>query len=274
MFSLTFDQEPKEIAKRAAIIEVRVPPVTVQTVMDLLGRLGLTERIEGMTWEQDLNWITASDDTVTVSCNELSGGIQYRLRPLADEPGTGISTGEDTLAEIARGFLDRIGRPVEAQPLHLERVTYLYSQGIDVNKKKTEPVKLDAGLIFTRMIDELPVVGPGGLAMVKIGTDDTVVGGSEIWRPILQRGAKVPLRSPSEAMMLLETQLKRARIEGDYYVCKAWQCYTELGIGTSQRHLEPCYTFVIESLGNEFDTKKVVVIPAARVGPMASSFTA
>jgi hypothetical protein len=133
---------------------------------------------------------------------------------------------------------------------------------------------LDAGVIFTRMIDELPVVGLGGLAMVKVGTDDTVVGGREIWRPILQRGSKVPLRSPAEAMNLLENRLKRDRLEGDYYVCKAWQCYNESGIEEAQRHLEPCYVFVIESLGNEFDTKKVVVIPAARVGPMASSFTA
>jgi len=241
--------------------------------MALLGRMDLTERIDGLTWERDLNWITASDDKVTVSCNELSGGIQYRLRPFADELGTGISTTEETLAEIARGFLDRIGRPVEPQHLHLERVTYLYSQGVDVNGKKSDPAKLDAGLIFTRMIDELPVVGPGGLAMVKIGTDDTVVGGREIWRPIVQRGAKVPLRSPAEAMNLLEKQLKRARLEGDYYVCKAWQCYSESGIEDAQRHLEPCYTFVVESLGNEFDTKKVVVIPAARVGPMASFFT-
>lgn len=35
---------------------------------------------------------------------------------------------------------------------------------------------LDAGLIFTRTVEELPVVGPGGMVMVKIGTDESVVG--------------------------------------------------------------------------------------------------
>jgi hypothetical protein len=272
VFSLTFEEKPEVIAKEAAIHELHVPPVTVRSVIDLLERMGLTERIEGLVWYRDLNWITASDDKVTVSCNEVSGGLQYRLRPLADESGRDVAD-DSTVESIAREYLKRIGRPNEEQPLHLERVTHLHSQTADAKGKSSTPSKLDAGVIFTRKIDELPVVGTGGFAMVKIGTDNAVVGGREVWRPIARSGSKVALRSAAEAMDLLETKLKRVGLDGDYYVCKAWQCYHESGIEEVQRHLEPCYLFVVESFGKQFDTKKGVVIPAARVGPMASSFT-
>jgi hypothetical protein len=191
---------------------------------------------------------------------------------LAEEPGSDVAD-DSTVENIAREYVEKIGRPTEEKPLHLERVTHLYCQTADTKGQASTPSKLDAGVLFTRRVDDLPVVGRGGFTMVKIGTDNTVVGGREVWRPIASRGSKVPLRSAAEAMDLLETKLKRSRLEGDYYVVKAWQCYHEAGIEEAQRQLEPCYVFVVESLGNEFDTKKVVVIPAARVGPMASSFT-
>ena len=274
MFSLTFHEEPKAIAKQASIHETSAPSVSTRTVMDLLGRMGLHNRIDGLSWERELNWITASDDEITVSCNEVSGGLQYRLRPLSDEPGRSINTDEAKLEQIARDYLSQIGRPAGDEALHLGKVTYLYCQTADTNGKASDPSKLDAGVIFTRIIDELPVVGAGGVAMVKIGTDDTVVGGREVWRSISKSGSKVSLRSPSEAMRLLETKLKHSGLKGEWAVRRAWQGYVESGIEEAQRHFEPCYAFVIESINALFDTKKVVVIPAARVGPMAAAFTA
>jgi hypothetical protein len=55
-------------------------------------------------------------------------------------------------------------------------------------------------------------------------------------------------------------------------VRKARQGYAELGIEESQRTIEPCYAFLLETVGGLVDTKKVQVIPAARIGPMASAF--
>ena len=273
MFSLTFEEEPQDIAKEAAIHALSVTPVSVRDMMKLLDRMGLSTRIPGLTWYRDLNWITGTDDTVAVSCNELSGGLQYRLRPLANETGTDVSD-DTTVEKIAREFLKQIERPAESEPLHLEAITHLYRQSTGSIGQVSTPAKLDSGVIFTRMIDDLPVVGPGGSAMVNIGQDDTVIGGREVWRPISARGSKVPLRSAAEAMDLLETKLRRSGLDGDYYVCRAWQCYHESGIEAEQQQLEPCYLFVIESDGKEFNSKTAEIIPAARVGPMAAAFTA
>lgn len=269
MLSVTIDEVPEAIVQTAAIYEVRVRPVDVRGVLEIVAGLGIAPRLESLTWEQDLNWITASDNMVTLGVHELSGGLSYRLRPLADEPGVEVNTSASRLEEIARAFLDQLGRPSE--PMRLERITYLHAQSADAGGAVSEPSTLDAGLVFTRTVDDLPVVGTGGLAMVMIGTDESVVGGREVWRPVAQGGEKVPLRTPEEATDLLQAKLKRSGIDGEVHVRKARQGYLENGIEESQRSLEPCYAFVVETVGGIVDSKTIEVIPAARVGPMAST---
>jgi hypothetical protein len=240
--------------------------------MQLLDRLGMADRREAFASEREANWITAEDEQTTFSMNELSGGLQYRLRPLADEPGTKVSTSESRLEEIARGFLDQLGQPTD--PIVLERITYLRNQTTDAKGYVKSTETLDAGLIFTRTVEELPVIGPGGMVMVNIGTDETVVAGREVWRPILRGSAEVNLRSPDEAVSLLERRLKKSIRDGELHVRKARLGYAELGIEQKQKHLEPCYAFVIETAGDLVDSKKIEVIPAASFGPMASAFAA
>lgn len=270
MISVTFDETPEAIVERAAIHELGVESADVRRVVDLLERMGLGARIPELEWERDFDWITAGDDRVTVSVSERSGGLRYRVRPLADEPGTNVSTSAAALEEIARAWIERLGRPTEA--MRLERITYLRAQTAVAGTAPSAATTLDAGLVFTRTVEDLPVIGPGGVAMVKIGTDETVVGGREVWRPIVRSGVKLALRGPGEAMNLLQTRLRKSGLDGEVHVRKARQGYAELGIDQRQRFLEPCYAFVIESAGGLVESKKVEVIPAARVGPMASAF--
>jgi hypothetical protein len=181
-----------------------------------------------------------------------------------------VTTSASRLEEIARGFVDQLGRPGE--PLVLDRITYLHTQTSAADGSVLTRSTLDAGLVFTRTVDDLSVMGPGGMAMVKVGTDETIVGGREIWRPIVRRGAKVNLITPEEATELLRGRLKKSGLDGEVHARKARQGYAELGIEEEQRYLEPCYAFVIETVGNLVDSKKVEVIPAPKTGPMASAF--
>jgi hypothetical protein len=245
---------------RAAIHELRVPPITRQTVVGLLDSMGLRDRLNGLRWERRDNWVIIGDERTTVGINVRSGGMRYRLRPLADEPGRDVTAPPSRLEEIGRGFLDQVGRPGE--PLTLDRITYLHTEMTTTEESSTTHSTLDAGLVFRRTIDDLPVVGPGGVAMVKIGTDETVVGGREIWRPIVRRGAKRRLRTPDESIELLRSRLMASEVDGEVSVRKAQQGYCEAGIEEEQMYLEPCYAFVLET-GSRFVSKKVEVIPAA-----------
>jgi hypothetical protein len=270
MFSLTMDETPQMLADKAAIIELTVVPVDRPSIVQLLVRLGLEKRLRELAWERSQNWINTGDGQVTLSVNELSGGLRYRLRPLVDEPGTEVKTSAAKLEEIARRFLKQLGRP--ADPLALERITYLHVKTGDSNGEASASSTLDAGLFFSRVVDDLPVIGPGGRVLVKIGTDETVVGGREIWRPILKRGEKVNLRTPDEANELLQLRLKKWGVEGSVHVRKARMGYGELGIEAQQRYLEPCYEYIVETVGALVPSKRIEIIPAARIGPLAAAF--
>ena len=80
------------------------------------------------------------------------------------------------------------------------------------------------------------------------------------------------LRTPEEATDLLRGRLKKWGVNGEVHVRKARLGYAELGIEERQRYLEPCYAYVLETVGGLVDSKRVEVIPAARIGPMASAF--
>jgi hypothetical protein len=263
--SLTFDVMPEELTRRAAVHELHIPPVDRRAVAALIERMGLADRQAGFAWERKANWLIAGDARAVVGVNELSGGLRYRLRPVSEEPGSDVRTEESRLEELARNFLDQLARPGE--PMTLAKITYLHTQTTSSGGSPRQPARLDAGLIFTRTVDDLPVIGSGGSLMVKIGTDETIVGGREVWRPIARRGASVGLRSAEECVERLRDRVTASGADGEVHVRKAQQAYAELGIEEEQLTLEPCYAFLLETSGGLVDSKKVEVIPATQDSP-------
>lgn len=259
MVSLVLEQVPERPVARAAVHQLGEPRVSRITVLAMLARLGLTERLPGLEWDRSMGWLTAGDERVRVAMNTRSGGLRYSLRPLAELRGD-VTTPAPRLEEIARAFLSRFGRP--AVPLGLEAITHLHAQTSTVDGHVSEVQKLDAGLVFRRTVDDLPVIGPGGFAMVRIGSDDEVIGGREVCRPLTERGPSVDLRSPDEAVELLRQRLDAVGIEGEARVPEAFFGYEERGIDDLQRRLEPAYAFGVEVPGEEADHKAMVVIPA------------
>src|SRR5262245_43636795 len=138
------DEVPGMPARKASIVELTAATADQAALVKLLDRLGMRERLPAFEWDRDLNWITASDQKTTFSANELSGGLRYRLRPLEDEPGTDVTTSPARLEQIARTFLDQMGRPIDR--LTLERITYLRTEMGSSDGYLLAPATLDAGL--------------------------------------------------------------------------------------------------------------------------------
>ena len=116
-------------------------------------------------------------------------------------------------------------------------------------EKVTERADTRCRAHFQRTVEESFRHRAGGMAMVKIGTDETVTGGREIWRPIVRRGPPASLRTPDEAVHLLQIRLRKRGLDGVITVRNASLGYAELGIESQQRFLEPCYAFELITAG-------------------------
>jgi hypothetical protein len=260
MITLRLDEMPELPVPRAAVHEVSAQHVSRVALLSMLRRLSLTDRLPGLEWDRGQDWLTAGDQRVRVAMNSKSGGIRYTLRPLAEEQGQSITSSEERLEQIARDFLDRLGRP--AEPMTLKRTTYLRAQTSSADGELSEVATLDAGLIFQRTVDDIPVIGPGGRAMVRVGADDVVVGGREVWRPTVRSGPPIDLLRPDNAVDLLRVRLESRGLDGDARVRTAVFGYEERGIEERQLRLEPCYAFLIEFYGDTTDYKTVEVVSA------------
>ncbi len=259
MITLT-GEVPSLPVQQASVVDVSANRVGPGAMIELLRRLDLPaselelDRVQG--------WLAAADDRVCVAMNGRSGGFRYSLRPLDEEPGRDITTSPQGLEDVARTFLGGLGRP--AEPLQLGHISYLRGQSVSANGTVLSAVEtLNAAVTFQRFIEDIPVIGPGGCASVRVGTDGTVVGGSEVWRPVTASRPPAELIQPDEAVAQVVQRLSARGLDGEIVVRKAQFGYEELGINTVQRQLRPCFAFLLVVPG-DMPFKTVEVIPAIR----------
>jgi hypothetical protein len=260
MITLVLGDLPELPVARAAVHELATPPVGRIVLLSMLSRLAMADRLSDLRWERNQDWLTAGDERLRIAMNARSGGVRYTLRSLAEEQGGSITTSEERLEEIARDFLSQFGRP--AQPMALDRIAYLRAQTSARTGELSDVATLNAGVIFRRSLDEIPVIGPGGLAMVRIGTDEKVVGGRDVCRPTVGKGSAIDLLSPQNAVELLRARLEARGLEGEVHVSRVRFGYEERGIEERQRRMEPSYAFWVEMSNEDGDHKTVEVISA------------
>jgi hypothetical protein len=149
-----------------------------------------------------------------------------------------------------------------ADKLLLGKVTHLQRQNGSSDGFGSIEI-LDAGVVFTRVIDETPVVGPGGQVMVNILPDGGISGASRVFR---RRGAKVDMvriKSAEEALAELEQRLRRDhRLDCPVRILRAQFGYFEAGRSDHQRFFEPAYAFVYLK-EDQWPVKSAVVIQAS-----------
>jgi hypothetical protein len=209
------------------------------------------------------NWICAEYGQLRLMYHRISGGVDAKVRQIG--PGTGkgyvrFPINDDLAIRIARTFLGS-GWFIEddSEKLIFGKVTHLQRQ--HASSQGIEPVEsLDAGVILTRVIDETPVVGPGGQVMVNILPDGTISGASRVFRP---RGTKVDMASimsPEEALTKFEQRLRRdRRLNSPVRVVNARFGYFEAGCSLRQRFFEPAYNFMYVAQGPETFTSVEVI---------------
>jgi hypothetical protein len=256
---------PAQVPQTLKVLSLQKVSAEKSLFTGILAGLGPIVGLTGFRWKDSGGWTEAESGDARVSINRKSGAVRFWTRLNDRElPKATFSIPEPNLAFIARNFLKKTGwvdTPIDQ--LKVRHISYLRLQTGSVGGKVSTPRILDAGVIFGREIDGVPVSGPGGYVMVNVAPDESVVGGTKVWRRLGVSVGTAKVLKPDYAMKEFSRRLKLAKVDRTVRVVKAEFCYFERGQNDEQQYLEPAYAFVYEyETRNRFPYKSAMVIPA------------
>jgi hypothetical protein len=149
------------------------------------------------------------------------------------------------------------------------RVTHLNVGVAEKESGLAEHRVVDAGVAFARIVDGIPVEGPGGKAMVYIDAKGNLTGIDCLWRHVLGVHAEnVPLRSPDEVQ---EEAVREWGTEGSGRVTidDVRFGYFEQGWDILQRYLQPAYVFSMTITATEGDLAGRAIMGSGYCGAAA-----
>lgn len=242
---LTFEvsRKPPHIAQeRVRIFRLAPPRVSQKAVLAHARRLGLKASTKIGTLCQDARQMVYSEGSFKVVVHRASGGVRFfdEARWQVDDGTSHVEFDDKTAIGMAERFI-RAHSVVPLADCKVLRVTRL---NVGIAEKATgfsEHRVVDVGVVFARVVDGIPVEGPGGKAMVYIDAKGNLTGIDCLWRDVGEvHGDHVALRSPDEV------QKEAARewdIEGSSRVTvdDFRFGYFEQGWDVAQRYLQPAY---------------------------------
>jgi hypothetical protein len=246
------------------IFRCAAPEVTERSAADLAARFGLRAgRFDEI--RSTAGKVTYAQGQREVTVYRRSGGVRYRdLARWQVDHGADLDVADDEAVELARSFVERY----ELAPVsecRLDKVTRLRVGLTDREATVAEERVIDIGVIFRRVIDEVPADGPGGHVMVYIGADGEVTAADRIWRTIAGVDREVEALHPRE---WLEERLYRRRDPDPRARLDIQQIrlgYFEHGWRIEQEYIQPAYVVLAthRSPDERIRRRTVYAAPAA-----------
>lgn len=251
---------PTQIPSSLNVYRLATSQSGTSQVADLSKRFGLSGKMRDFITSDD--WTSYSEGRFRISVHRNSGAVRYFNRDkYGIETDKDFKLSQKETEKIAQGFLGGT-RIYPAQQTRLLKVTHLRSGTADIKgKNKTERL-IDAGVIYRRLVDDIPAAGPGGYAMVNVDADGEVVGMRSVWRQTAGREAKVKIIPVDEAVEAFEKLI--SKVQGDVTVTTANFGYFEQSEMDKQSYLEPAYVFIYVVQNGEVAHKSIEVIAAGQ----------
>ena len=257
--SLTFEAKlPTKVPDSVAAYQALPVKAAAAALRAQAKAFGLEGAGGDFTTRTDL--VTYMEGRHRLDVYRASGAIAFWHRDrLGREPKEEFKLSDKQASTIASKFLSR-SKVTPLASAQLAKVTHMHSAVANMESKRVRERLIDAGVVYRRLIDKLPVEGPGGFAMVTVDPGGDVIALRSIWRPLGKRLGTVKIKSLDEAIGGLEKHVGRLR--GDVTVTKASFGYFELGAFDRQRALEPAYAFVYVVRNEEIAMKSAFVVHA------------
>jgi hypothetical protein len=249
---------PERVPDSVNVYRLAAPKISNAALTQLAKRCGLTGKTKEFLTTPDS--LTYSEGRYTLEVRRDSGAlIMQHADKYTTDDGRPFELSDRRCAAIARRFVER-AKLFPMRSAQLLRVTHLRAAEASRAERKITERVLDAGVVYGRVVDGLPVIGSGGMAMVNIGPGGDVVGLRNVWRPLGRRTGRVRIRPPRDAVDAFEKIA--AGFKGETTVVKAQFGYFELGPLDRQRVLEPVYALVYVVRYGEVAHKSAFVMHA------------
>jgi hypothetical protein len=261
--ALTFERDiPQDVPTTLPVYQLGAPLLKAEALTDLTriaARLGLPS-LSGETLLSE-DFAVLRQGQRVLQRHTRSGAFVYR-----DEERHGgrsdveYALDDERSVSIAQSFLDRLAVLPSGEAV-LSAVTHLRTAGGAGDGSALQAERLlDAGVVYSRVVDGIPVQGPGGSAMVTVDPKGEVTGVRAVWRPLGARVGTVGIVPPETLRAELEQTAKD--VLGDMVVTDVRFGYFELGLADAQRFLQPAYAAIYELRNGDVRSKHVRVMAA------------
>jgi hypothetical protein len=250
---------PRNIPKSVPIYRLSKLDSSPRGVAGLAKHFGL----EGGSHEYHAtaDWSSYVEGRYTIEVHKRSGALYFRNE---DKYGIQMQDNFELSDQEAKKIADKFMRTTGIMPrdeVKLLRITHLRGmvKSITSSSDQMESV-LDAGVLYGRIIDKIPVEGPGGKAMVNINAEGDIVGMTHLWRPLLKKHSSVNVKSTKSVLKEIGDHF--SNVKGNVTVTKARFGYFEQDKYDTQTLLQPVYTFIYNVEYEEVAKKHITVLPA------------
>ena len=247
------------------IYELETPKIDERIVFQLARKFKLQGNFQEGTLTQDKDRFLYKEGQFLISVDKKSGAFKFVDSLLwgVDDRESNLTMEDQSAARIAARFIDKL-KLAPKKEYKFFKTARLHVAFSDRERKNTEHRIIGVDVCFQRIIDGLPVDGPGGKIIVSIGTNNKVTGCEMLWRTV--RKISKPVKAIRQEEDIIEEIAKEWQMErGSITIHEIRFGYFEDGLKNPQKYLQPAY-IVFLGLGNQgrpTGRRTIYVAPAA-----------
>lgn len=254
--------------KQARIYRLKPPTVNERAVRAFARQLGMQADAKSGSVRSDADKLTYSEGHLDLTMYRASGGIRFidRARWQVDDRKSDLKIEDAAASRLAQNSVRKYKLARSAETKFLRAARLHVAEATEGGKEASDRI-IDVAVALQRLVDTIPVDGPGGKVIVYLDYERRVTGIERIWREIAgvhRRGEAY--RSPQNALddMAAHFESKQGIIE----VEEIRFGYFEEGWRSKQRYLQPAYVIIgmLMSYDGSVRKRTIYVAPALSNG--------
>jgi hypothetical protein len=250
--------------RHARIYRLKAPRVSEKAVRSLARRLGMGADVKSGTLSSDADKLTYSERHLELTMYRASGGIRFidRARWQVDDGKSNLNIDDATATRLAQNFVRKYKLASSAETKLLKTARLRVGEVTKDGREASERT-IDVAVALQRLVDKIPVDGPGGKVVMYLDHEGKATGFERIWRDI--KGMHRRGQSYRTAESVLDDMRAHFREkQGVIEVEEMRFGYFEEGWRSKQQYLQPAYVIIgmLTSPDRRIRKRTIYVAPA------------